>query len=216
MTARKRPTLVFHFTHVDHLPTVITHGLLSDSAAQARGVLTTEVGNHAIKDQRRQRAVSLPPAGAVADYVPFYFAPRSPMMFSISQGNVSTYQGGTARLVYLVSTLEHLHQLGHGPVLTDRNAALHYAEYRAFDPADPVGDDFIDWTLMLNKYWNNTADEPQRRERRMAEALVHKRVTWDAITMIGTQSDIVATEVRATIGAAGLRIPVDVRPDWYF
>jgi hypothetical protein len=216
MIARKQPTPVAHFTHVDHLATVIEHGLLSDTAAHAVGVLTTEVGNLGIKDQRRQRAVPLPPGGVVADYAPFYFAPRSPMMFRIAKGGVDSYQGGTARLIYLVTTLERLHDLGLQPILTDRNAALRYAEYRAFDPTDLLDDDFIDWRLMGQKDWYNTPEEPQRKERRMAEALVHERVTWDAITEIGTQSEIVATEVRAILAAARSSIPVIVRPHWYF
>lgn len=216
MTVRRRPTPVAHFTPVEHVASVIEHGLLSDTVAHETGLLTTEVGNPRIKDQRRQQAVPLLPGGAVADYVPFYFAPRSPMMYAISRGNVPTYTAGTKRLVYLLSTLERLHELGYKPLLTDRNAALSYTAYRAFDPADSIDDGFIDWDLMINDYWNNTPDEPQRVERRMAEALVHKEVAWQAITQIGTHSEVVAGEVRAILAAARSRIPVDVRPKWYF
>lgn len=216
MTARRRPTYVLHFTHVDHLRTVIEHGLLSDSAAHEAGVLTAEVGNLGIKDQRRRRAVPCSPGGGVADYVPFYFAPRSPMMSSIAHGNVPSYRGGTARLIYLVSSLERLHELRHQVVLTDRNAALGYAEYRVFDPIDLIDDGFIDWPLMAEKYWGNTSDDPQRRERRMAEALVYERVRWDAITSIGVQSEVLAREVRETLVVHRTSVQVDVRPDWYF
>ncbi|MPV50871.1 DUF4433 domain-containing protein [Pseudactinotalea sp. HY160] len=216
MAARKHPTWVLHFTPVEHLTTMMKHGLLSDTAAHESGLLTAEVGNLQIKDRRRQQAVRLPPGGAVADYVPFYFAPRSPMMYAISCGNVPTYTSGTEGLVYLVSTLERLHELDCRPMLTDRNAALSYTDYRAFDPADPVDDGFIDWPLMSERYWRNTPEDPQRVERRMAEALVHKRVPWDAIMQIGTQNESVATEVRADLVAAGLRVPVNVRPTWYF
>ncbi len=216
MSARNSPTQILHFTAVEHLRTIVESGLLSDTAAQAAGVLTTEVGNLGIKDQRRQRAVPIAPGGAVADYVPFYFAPRSPMMFAISKGNVPSYQGGTARLIYLVSTLERVHELGHRPLLTDRNAALAYAEYRAFRPDDPIDDDFIDWPLMRQQYWNNTPDEPQRVERRMAECLALDRVAWEAVVSIGTQSEIVAGEVRSILAAAGTDVPVHVRAGWYF
>jgi len=38
----------------------------------------------------------------VADYVPFYYAPRSPMMSAISNGKVSVYTSNQD-LIYLVS-----------------------------------------------------------------------------------------------------------------
>lgn len=213
MTARKQPTHVTHFTHVDHLATVIEHGVLSDTAAHAERVLAVEVGDLGIKDRRRRRDVPVPPGGQVADYVPFYFATRSPMMFSISKGNVSSYQGGTARLIYLVTTLERLHESGHPIVLADRNAVYAYASFREFDPADLLDDDFIDWDIMRAKYWG---DFPDGKERRMAEALVHDRVAWEAIIRIGAKSDVVADEVRRILALAGVSVPVDVRPQWYF
>jgi hypothetical protein len=189
---------------------------MSDAVAHTAGLLSVEVGDLGIKGNRRARAVPVSPGGVVADYVPFYFAPRSPMMFSISRGNVASYQGGTARLIYLTSTLERLDEAGCQPLLTDRNAALRYAEYRLFDPSDPIDDDFIDWDLMGQRDWYNTPDEPQRKERRMAEALVHDRVPWEAMNGIATQSEIVAAEVREILSVALVNVPVNVRPSWYF
>lgn len=216
MTARRKPTKVWHFTAIEHLETLLKHGLLSDNAAQQAGVLTTEVGNLRIKEARRRQSVPHSPGGVVADYVPFYFAPRSPMMYSISCGNVPSYRGGTEPLMYLLSTLERLYEVGPLPLLTDRNASLAYTRYRHFDPADLVADGFIDWSLMDTKYWANTPDEPDRRERRMAEALVHHRVPWEAITHIATRSQHVADEVLARLGAERPSVPVLVRPNWYF
>lgn len=216
MGERKQPTVVYHFTHVNHLPTVVEHGLLSDSAAHDRSLLINEVGNLGIKEQRRRCLVPVRPGGVVSDYVPFYFAPRSPMMFAIAHGNVPSYQEGTARLIYLVTTLERLEAAGCQPVLTDRNAALSYAEYRVFDPEDPIDDGFIDWELMRATYWANTEAEPERRERRMAEALAHEGVPWNAIGAVRVQNEVVADEVRGVLQDAGSTIPVDVRAPWYF
>ncbi|WP_297004830.1 DUF4433 domain-containing protein, partial [uncultured Corynebacterium sp.] len=171
VAARKIPTQVLHFTHVDHLPSLIRHGLLADSVVQGNGFLTNEVGNRQIKDGRRTRRVPIATGGVVADYVPFYFAPRSPMMFSISKGNVPSYTGGTHRLIYLQSSLERLHELDHSVILTDRNARKAVAAFRQFNPSDPVDDGFIDWPLMSARYWSQTVEQPDRRERRMAEAL---------------------------------------------
>jgi hypothetical protein len=40
-----------HFTHVDHLATIVRDGLLSDTLAQTMGLLSVEVGNHEINEK---------------------------------------------------------------------------------------------------------------------------------------------------------------------
>ena len=216
MTARKQPTEVFHFTHIDHLATVIRENLLCDATVQKSNLLSNEVGNTAIKERRRRRSIKVDPGGVVADYVPFYFAPRSPMMYAIAGGTVPTFQEGTKQLVYLITSLERLHQLGHQIVLTDRNAALNYAEHQVFDPEDLVDDGFIDWPLMDEKYWRDTPEDPTRRERRMAEALVYQQVNWRAIDRIVVQNRTIGDRVIAILAEYGVRSQVNVTPAWYF
>jgi hypothetical protein len=212
---RPTPTTVVHFTRVEHLPTIVTSGLLADSSAQSQGVLNIEVGNTGIKARRAERRVPVAPGGFVADYVPFYFAPRSPMMYSIHMGNVPTYSDGCDRLVYLVSTVERLQELGVTILLTDRNAVFTYADIVRFDGRWPP-DDFIDWPLMKATYWNDTLDDPRRMERRMAECLVHSVVPWEAFDRVVAKSNAVASEARTALSAAGSSITVSVGREWYF
>ncbi|WP_158307254.1 hypothetical protein [Kribbella flavida] len=49
MVTRPLPTKVFHFTRVEHLSTIVSQGLLSDSLAQAKGLMQIEVGQQTIK-----------------------------------------------------------------------------------------------------------------------------------------------------------------------
>ena len=63
MTQRNEPTFLYHFTHIDHLPTLVGRGLLSDNGAQASGVLAVEVGNTSIKDRRRGQSVPVGDGG---------------------------------------------------------------------------------------------------------------------------------------------------------
>lgn len=60
MSRRPVPTVVMHFTHIDHLPTIIREGLLCDTLATPE-LLTTEAGNRGIKERRRRRAVAVAP-----------------------------------------------------------------------------------------------------------------------------------------------------------
>lgn len=204
-----------HFTRVEHLSTILEAGLLSDSLAQAAGLLTIEVGNVSIKAQRARAAVPCAPGGSVSEYVPMYFAQRSPMMYAIHKGNVPTYDGGCDRLVYITSTLEAIRETGGEVLLTDRNAALSYAEFWSLSDGEPPTG-LIDWGLMRQRMWNNTPADPDRKERRMAECLVHRTLPARAITAIVAKSGDVATEAAEAVRSSGLNIPVDVRRDWYF
>lgn len=211
--SRPVPTPLCHFTHVDHISLIIKHGLLSDSKAQSTGLLLTEVGHRGIKGRRRSREVPVPPGGAVGDYAPFYFAPRSPMMYVIHRGGVPTYDGGCDDLVYLVTTVERLAELGLPLVFTDRNAALKVA---AFAEGLARLDELVDWRLMEEPRWSNTPEEPDRKERRMAECLAHDCVPWEAFTTVVVKTPECAQRAASAISSLGQSTPVVVRPDWYF
>ena len=57
--------------------------------------------------RRKRLPVSCHPATCVGDYVPFYFCPRSVMLYVISRRNHSslTYRGGQAPIVHLETDL---------------------------------------------------------------------------------------------------------------
>ena len=163
----------------------------------------------------RRRGVPIGPGGVVADYVPFYFAARSPMLYAISRGNVPAYQDGQDPLVYLVTDLDRLQKVGCRFVFTDRNAYYQTATY-AEDPAEL--DQLVDWELMEATMWNNTAAEPDRMERRMAELLVHESVPFSAVLAVGVRSAAIASAsaVAEVLGTLDDPPPVLVRPNWYY
>jgi hypothetical protein len=211
---RPSPTMVYHFTRVEHLSTILRTGLHCDRHAKEHDLLRIEVGNRDIKARRSTRTVPVGPGGVVSDYVPFYFAPRSPMMYSIHMGNVPGYDQGTRSLVYLVASVDDLMDAGLKVVLTDRNAVLRVADFHDLASGEP-SEDFVDWPLMSERYWNCTDEYPDRLERRMAECLVHGTVPWRLFTEVAAKSDPVAGTVRSLIG--GHASPsVSVRPEWYF
>lgn len=183
-------TPVFHFTHLNNLATIASFGLQCDADVQLTDRLRQEVGNREIKSMRRSREVPVPPGGVVADYVPFYFAPRSPMMYAIARGNVPTYQNGCDDVVYLCSTLGRLRAAGAPVILTDRNAVLETAGF-----ASSADDLAIDWPLMHERYWHDTPEHPDRREKRTAECLVYRLVEPSAIAAVVTRTDAVAGRV---------------------
>jgi ssDNA thymidine ADP-ribosyltransferase, DarT len=213
MTTPRRG-LLFHFTHIDNLASVVTGGLWCDNAVTASSTPFVEVGERRIKDQRRTRRVPIGPGGVVADYVPFYFAARSPMLYSIHMNNVPTYARGQDGVVYLVTDTTTIAERGLPFVFTDRNAYYTVAHYS--DDLASI-DALVDWPLMEGRNFFKTEAEPDRPERRMAEFLVHQHVPWPTIRAIATRTDDRAREVASVFASLGAEpVPIRTRPGWYF
>ncbi len=100
---------IYHITHVDNLPGIVSEGgLLSDAVIIARGGPKASIGMSSIKRRRIEScAVHCHPGTRVGEYVPFYFCPRSVMLYVIYRGNHpgSTYAGGQEPIVHLEADL---------------------------------------------------------------------------------------------------------------
>jgi hypothetical protein len=202
------PTIV-HFTDYTNLEGILEAGVLR---CPRDAPTTTNVGNLEIKDNRTRRVVTCDPGGVVCDYVPFYFAPRSPMLFSIKCGNVLDVDPNQARLVYLVSSTEKMYDAGLDCVFSDGNAAVYISE---FDNDAGNLATHVDWAIMEERMWRNTSEDGDRVRRRMAEFLVHQEVPIELFTEIGVKTMRMKTALDEAL-ADDWPIAVRVRPSWYF
>ncbi|WP_433390433.1 type II toxin-antitoxin system toxin DNA ADP-ribosyl transferase DarT [Micromonospora sp. KLBMP9576] len=206
-----------HFTHIDNLPAILTAGRLTADNL-VRGRLVTDVGSAAIKASRRTRRVTCPPGGVVADYVPFYFAPRSPMMYRIAKehenGRAGCYPGGDDPLVYLVSSIDRVHDAGLLWVASDGNCA---ASLTCF--SRDLGDlaHLVDWPLMRERVWKDVPEDQDRMRRRMAELLVHQEFPLGLVAYYAVRTPARETQLRHVLRSAGIiDAYVVVRDNWYY
>lgn len=201
-------TPIYHITHVDNLrPIISTGGLLPNSQLPPAGY--TNIANQGIQDRRRFFAVPNEPFGYLHDYVPFYFAPRSPMLFSIFKNNVNGYEGGQRPIVYLVSSAEAVRDSGLRFTYTDGHATMHLSNY--FNALDHLGR--IDWEIMGARYWSETDDE---RRRRMAEFLVHGRFPWHLISRICVYDQEMRYQASTLLESMRVSTQVEVNRQWYY
>jgi hypothetical protein len=197
-------------THIDNLAQILRDGgLWCKSEVDARKVPHVNIGHGHIKDRRSVATVRVGTGGMVADYVPFYFHPKSPMLYAIMKGRVEGYHGGQEPVVQMCTTAQHIAQRGLPFVFTDRHAVLPYA-HQSTDLSEL---DRLDWRVLRTKYWSEDGDQ---RERRQAEFLVHRFVPLECISAIGVINAKLAKRVENELvfGAAGPRI--EIRPEWYF
>jgi hypothetical protein len=208
---------IYHFTHLDNLRAILDDGYLACDVTARQGKIQTEVGDPDIKESRRQRPILAGPGGQVGDYVPFYFATRSPMMFRIAcdhrDSRAGCYPGGDRPLVYLVTSVGSVVDAALRWVATDGNAATATTEFTSDLQAVEA---MVDWPLMTAERWSNSAEDMDRQRRRQAEFLVHQRLSTDLVRWIGTYSDHYGSRVRSLLADDPLAERIIVRPAWYY
>lgn len=203
-----------HFTHIRNLLGILAAGCLqADSIVDRGSGLLVEAADLGIKARRETIPISLAPYGCVADYVPFYFAPRSPMLYKLAKGSIPTYTNGQDPLIYLVSTAEGVAQAGLRYLFSDGNCASAVSQVSG-DLA--LLDSMVDWEVMRAQMWSNTAEDPDRMRRRMAEFLVHERLPVDCMAGIVVRTERMRRQVDEILTVRGDTLPVRVRPSWYF
>lgn len=204
---------LFHITLIERLPTIIGDGrLLCDAALADSNLPGQSIAHGHIKERRRGIEVPVPPGGVVGDYVPFYVAPRSPMLAANYYGNVHGRSAGQDGIVYLVTTIERVAEEGE-VVLTSKHPARRPRftnDLSRFD--DP---EFIDWDVMFDP-WFTSATDTERPERRQAEVLVHGEVPLDVIVGIAARTVDELEQARSICEANHPGWHFNDRPDWYF
>ena len=89
---------IYHIVHVDRLPSIISDGCLwSDAEARKRRIGGTTIGMGNIKQRRINIQLTSHSGLRVGDCVPFYFCPRSVMLYVIHMSNHPelVYRGGS-------------------------------------------------------------------------------------------------------------------------
>lgn len=208
-------TDLYHITHINNLSSIIqAGGLWCDYHVAQGNVQATSIAYQHIKDRRMQREVKVSKGGTLADYVPFYFAPRSPMLYVIHRGFVEEYQGGQNSILHLVTSAELISKMGLGFTFTDGHADVTISRF--FTNLSDL--DHIDWDVMQSRYWKTTMEYPDRKRRRQAEFLVHSFLQWELITGIGVRLKKIQQQVQDIIvQSKSSHTPIiSVDASWYY
>jgi ssDNA thymidine ADP-ribosyltransferase DarT-like protein len=202
-------TYIYHITHINNLGRIVAQGgLYCDREAQKLKVVS--IGHQHIKDRRLNRAVPLPPDGTVGDYVPFYFGPRSPMLFAINKGVVKGYAEGQRPIIYLRSTAEAVRDTGLQWVFTEGHAEIAYTDF--FNRLEDLNQ--IDWNVINGRYWYDTDEFPDRKRKRQAEFLVKDFFPWNLVMQIGVYDQGIGNGVAEILQGQGPA--VQIQRGWYY
>ncbi len=99
---------IYHIAYVDRLASIIEDDCpWCDAEMTHRSPCGTAIGMNAIKERRLTYTLNSRPGLRVGDCAPFYFCPRSVMLYVICQANHPelTYRGGQGPIVHLEADL---------------------------------------------------------------------------------------------------------------
>jgi hypothetical protein len=207
---------IYHITHVDNLPAIIgAKRLLSDADMLKSGGPSMMVGMTRIK-QRRLTEIKLDecyPNDFVGEYVPFYFCPRSVMLYMISRRNSElTYQGGQGPIVHLEADLhkviEWAEERSRKWAFSLSNAGAYGVDFR--NEVDKLEE--INWLAVAANSWGNS----NTKHWKQAEFLLHKSFPWSLVDRIGVHDNAVAQQTAQTLVAADHHPQIEIKRDWYY
>lgn len=204
--------LLFRITHIANLPWLLKNGLhCANGGAQDPNFVA--IGNRDLIHNRAQRRVPIAPNGTLADYVPFYFTPKSPMLLNIRTGYNGVTRRSNQEILILLSSCGAMMDNSVSTLFTDRHAYVATAAWTS-NTADLAK--MIDWKILQHHDFARSDHYPDKMERYQAEALAHRHVPPGALLGVACASDALKPIIEASIQAAGLTLMVFARPGWYF
>jgi len=203
--------LIFRIVHRDNVPWILDHGLHCRSSKTFDSNYV-EIGNPDLINKRTVHPVPVAPGGTLSDYVPFYFTPFSPMLFNITTGWGGIKKRANDEIVLMVASLHDLKKQNVPFLFTDRHAYLLAAQFFS----DLAHLDQIDWEPLQRRDFKHDPEDPSKKEKYQAEALIHKHLPIGALRGLVTYNDKVKATLDTACAAKGLTFKVLTKPDWYF
>jgi hypothetical protein len=207
---RPEKAFIFRIVHRDNMDWILQHGVHCRSANQIDPNYV-DIGNPDLIGKRSTRVVPAAPHGTLSDYVPFYFTPRSPMLYNIKTG-YNVPRRPNEEIVILVSSLFQIVDQEIDFLFTDSHAYLQTAQF--YDDLDRL--DEVDWAILQASDFKRDNNDLGKFERYQAEALIHEHVPLAALRGVACSNEAEAQKLRGRIAAAGVELKVAAKPGWYF
>ena len=207
---------IYHITHVDNVRQIVRdRAIWSDAERIRRGFQCKVVGMSEIKRRRLEEIeIECHPGTMVGQYVPFYFCPRSVMLYILHMGNLQdlAYHGGQRPIVHIRADLHAVLEWARIQrkrwAFSKGNAGARYADFST----DPSMLDNLDWEAIQRTDWR----DPDIKEAKQAEFLVEESFPWALVEIIGAMDTGIAKQVADVIDEADHQPRIEVEPTWYY
>jgi O-acetyl-ADP-ribose deacetylase (regulator of RNase III) len=190
---------LFYITHIENLPSILKHGILSHSQVEARKIPYTAIYDSGIVSNRKEKKTS--DGRSLWDYANVYLQPRNPMMYRV------VHEKGRKNLAVVAVRPDVLS--GSGVRLTDGNAAN--GPTQDYSVSEGLKVIQSQWSVIQAEYWR--PDDGSKRKI-MAECLVPDTIQAEHILSIYVADQ--DAKKRADELLSSFRVPVVPEPHMFF
>lgn len=211
---------IYHAVNVDRLPSIIGDGYLwCDAEARRRGVPGTTIGMDRIKERRlKELILDSHPDLHVGECVPFYFCPRSVMLFKLHKASDPElpHREGQGPIVHLEADLRQAvawadDRQWRWAFTTSNAGSYHFDDY-----ADLAHLDKLNWDAIHARWWSGPKATEDAAYWKQAEFLLEHSFPWELVERIGVLSRATRNATLQAVQAARHQPPVEVKRDWYY
>ena len=207
---------IYHITHICNLDTILRDNVLwSDAKRLELGLECSIIGMAEIKRRRLEEIeVKCHRGTMVGEYVPFYFCPRSIMLYILHMGNHPgiDYREGQEPIIHLQAdlkaTVEWASKHNIRWAFSDINAGTYAAQF--YDDLSQLNE-VINWSAVEAAVWHDAAI----KEYKQAELLIYESFPLGLVEKIGVCNNHIRDQVNDMLGDM-VSLEISVEKGWYY
>lgn len=203
----------YRIIHIQNLSYILEQGMVSKQHPQANAAYI-QIGNPEIIDVRSNTAVRIEGYGDIGEYVPFYFTPRSMMLYNIVTGYRSPLvpKRNREEIVVIRCLIEQLATLDHW-FFTNGQGNDFISKH--FHDLDKLSE--IDWESIQQSNFSKSDGDFDRPRRYQAEFLVRHVVPLSHIESLHVYNETAKATVEKMLEAKKiLNFGVQITPTYFF
>jgi len=208
----EQKTYCYRITHIQNLPFILERGIVTKHHAQASAAYI-HIGNPEIIDVRSAAPVRIGGYGHIGDYVPFYFTPKSIMLYNILTGywhpKVPKREKSEILVIRcLIGKLATQPRWFFTDGQANDMASTHFNDLGHLDK--------IDWENIQRSNFSKSDGDFDRPRRYQAEFLVQEAVPLECIESLNVYNQEAAAYVQGLLDQNSINLAVHIQPPYFF
>lgn len=204
----KQIKYAFRMVHIKNIPHILQYGIVRKDSPNANPEYVPIGDATVIRTRQNKRATDDTP---LSEYIPFYFGPRSPMLYVIQHGYNGVKHYPPSEIVYCVVKIEDITNSGIDCCFTDGHAINAATSFYAKSQL-PELNTFVKYEDVFREHWSASDYGDEVKRKKEAELLIK-----DDIPVQYIDSFVVYhKEVRQRLVEMGVTQPIYVSSQFYY